>query len=218
MLAADSSSPVARLFDRVSRVYDQQLLQRLVYRPAQDMALRELRAAGARRVLDVGCGTGILSARIADEVGADVIGCDLSAGMLDKAAERSTVVDWVRGDAACLPLRSASVDAVVCTEAFHFFDQTAALAEFARVVREGGLVQIAMINPRTEAGSLLLRAQMGRALGARTWPSRDRMRALVTAAGLEVREQRRVNRTMGVLLPTRLTICVREAPGAVRRR
>lgn len=177
-MAETSSSPVARLFDAVSRGYDQPLLQRFVYRPAQNMALEVLRAAGVRRVLDVGCGTGIFSTRIADELGAEVIGCDLSAGMLEKAAERSTGVEWIRGDATKLPLPDSSVDAIVCTEAFHFFDQPVALAEFGRAVRDGGLVLIAMINPRTDAGSRLLRNQ-ARALGTGNWPTRRRMHEMV---------------------------------------
>jgi ubiquinone/menaquinone biosynthesis C-methylase UbiE len=208
-MTSSSRSPVARLFDVVSRAYDQPALQALVYRPAQNMALDELRAFGARRVLDVGCGTGIFSARIADELGAEVIGVDFSEQMLEQARQRSTAVDWTRGDATRLPIADAGVDAVVCTEAFHWFDQEAALAEFARVVRDGGLLLIAMINPRTEAGSRLLQAQAGRALGAGTWPSRRRMHAMVESAAFGVREQRRVIRLAGTILPTRLTVGVR---------
>ena len=208
---APSRSPVARLFDVVSRAYDQPVLQALVYRPAQNMALEQLRAAGVRRVLDVGCGTGIFSTRMADELGAEVIGVDFSEQMLEQASRRSTAVDWTRGDATRLPVADASVDAVVCTEAFHWFDQEAALGEFARVSRDGGLLLIAMINPRTDAGSQLLGAQAGRALGAGTWPSRRRMHAMVESAGFDVREQRRVNRLMGTVLPTRLTVGVRRS-------
>ena len=206
---ATARSPVARLFDAVSRSYDNPLLQRAVYRPAQNMALEELRSAGVKRVLDVGCGTGIFSARMADELGAHVIGCDFSEQMLEQARRRSAAVEWTRGDATQLPLADESVDAVVCTEAFHWFDQRAALGEFARVVRDDGPLLIAMINPRTEAGSRMLHAQMGSALGAGTWPSRYRMHELVENAGFDVRAQRRVNRLMGTVLPTRLTVGVR---------
>ena len=66
-----SASPVTRLFDRVSKVYDTQLLQTLVYRPAQDLALDRLREHGAKRILDVGCGTGIFTTRMHDVLGAD---------------------------------------------------------------------------------------------------------------------------------------------------
>lgn len=203
-----SASPVTRLFDRVSKVYDTQVVQTLVYRPAQDMALDHLREHGAQRILDVGCGTGIFTTRMHDVLGAELIGCDLSEGMLAQARERSTAVEWTRGDVRQLPLADATVDAVVCTEAFHWFDQPAALAEFARVTRPDGLLLIAMINPRTEAGSRLLRAQ-GWALGAGTWPSRRRMRAMVEGAGFDVLTQTRVNRIMGHVLRTVLTVGVR---------
>ena len=82
-----SASPVARLFDRVSKVYDTQLLQTLVYRPAQDLALDRLREHGAKRILDVGCGTGIFTTRMHDVLGAEVVGCDLSEQMLAQARE-----------------------------------------------------------------------------------------------------------------------------------
>lgn len=203
-----ATTPVARLFDGVSRVYDTAVLQALVYRPAQDLALDELRTANARRVLDVGCGTGIFSARVRDELGAEVVGCDLSAGMLAQASARSDLVPWLRGDSTRLPLAEHCVDAVVCTEAFHFFDQPAALAEFERVLVSDGLLLIAMINPHTEAGSRFLRRQ-ARVLGAGTWPSQRRMRALVEGAGFVVRRQHRVNRIMSRLIPTVLTIAAR---------
>jgi ubiquinone/menaquinone biosynthesis C-methylase UbiE len=203
-----STSPVTRLFDRVSKVYDTQLLQTLVYRPAQDLALDRLREHGAKRILDVGCGTGIFTTRMHDVLGADVIGCDLSEQMLAQARERSSVVEWTRGDVTQLPIASGSVDAVVCTEAFHWFDQPAALAEFARVVRPDGILLIAMINPRTVIGSRLL-GEQARVLGAGSWPAQSRMRAMVTDAGFRVVKQHRIRRLASVALPTVLTESIR---------
>lgn len=216
------TSPVTRLFDRVSKVYDTQLLQTLVYRPAQDLALDRLRAHGANRILDVGCGTGIFTTRMHDVLGADdgrrsksgaqrtsmVVGCDLSEQMLAQARDRSASVDWTRGDATQLPVGDASVDAVVCTEAFHWFDQPAALAEFNRVVKPDGVLLVAMINPRTAIGSRLL-GEQARVLGAGTWPSKAKMRSLVEDAGFRVTEQHRVRRLASVALPTVLTEAVR---------
>jgi ubiquinone/menaquinone biosynthesis C-methylase UbiE len=192
-------------------VYDTRAVQKLVYRPAQDLVLDELRRAGVRSVLDVGCGTGIFATRVRSELDADVVcGCDLSEGMLEQAAAKTRDVGWIRSDATRLPLGDGSIDAIVCTEAFHFFDQPAALAEFRRVLRAGGIACVALINPRTDVGSELLHAQAS-ALGAGTWPTRRRMRKLVEAAGLEVRSQHRVRRIFGYLLPTVLTVAVRPA-------
>lgn len=208
-----ATSPVARLFDRVSRVYDTAALQAVVYRPAQDLALGELRASGVNRVLDVGCGTGIFSTRMREELGADVIGCDLSSGMLEQAAARSDRVMWVRGDSSRLPLNDGAVEAVVCTEAFHFFDQPAALAEFRRVLSPGGLLLVAMINPRTDLGSRLLRRQL---LATGTWPTQRRLRRLVEGASFTITRQHRVNRIMGRLVPTVLTVAVRRSERRLR--
>jgi SAM-dependent methyltransferase len=146
-----------------------------------------------------------------DVLGAEVVGCDLSEGMLAHARERSSAVDWTRGDVTCLPLGDASVDAVVCTEAFHWFDQAAALAEFNRVVRPKGLLLIAMINPRTAVGSRLL-GEQARVLGAGTWPSKARLRSMVSDAGFQVMKQHRVRRLASVALPTVLTEAIRREP------
>jgi ubiquinone/menaquinone biosynthesis C-methylase UbiE len=173
------------------------------------MAIAELRAAGSKRVLDVGCGTGIFSTRISEELGADVVGCDLSPGMLDQARNKSQGVGWVLGDSGRLPLGPATVDAVVCTQAFHFFDQSGALGEFRRVLVPNGVVVIAMINPRTAAGSRFLNAQGRRALGGGHWPTQRDMRRILAVEGFENIRQRRIDRGFSRLVPDVLTVASR---------
>src|SRR2546429_5182426 len=96
---------VVRSFDLISRVYDNPLVQRFGYRPNHDAVVAALRRHGATRVLDVGCGTGILAARVERELGPDVVyGCDPSSGMLAKARERSPSVQWIQGAAEQVPL------------------------------------------------------------------------------------------------------------------
>ena len=71
--------------------------------------------------------------------GARVVGADLSAGMLDEAADRlgDAVGGLVRSDAQRLPFRPGSMDAVTCVESFHWYpDQTAAAREVAAVLLE----------------------------------------------------------------------------------
>lgn len=180
------------IFDRFSHVYDTAALQRAVYRPAHDAVVDELRTAAPMWVLDAGCGTGILAGRIGDDVGpARVIGCDLSMGMLRRAAERCPRGAWVQGDALRLPLRDGVVDAVVTTQAFHFLtDRRSALTEFHRVLRGGGLLVIAMVNPRTAIASRVMSGAGTHLLGAGVWPTRGQLRDDIAASGFEVREQR----------------------------
>ncbi len=188
-------------------MYDTELLQRFIYRPNQELVLAELKASGAKRILDVGCGTGIFASRVADELETDIlIGCDLSEGMLAQAAARSSKVRWVRSDATQLPIEASMIDAITCTEAFHFFDQPAALREFHRVLRPGGQLLVAFVNPRTKIGSRAVSAQASRALGgAGTWPTQGEMKQMVVDAGFDVRSQRRVSRVFGWTIPTILT-------------
>ena len=204
--------PDRRLFDQWSRFYDAPLVQRLTYRPEHDAVLRVLRRVEHRRVLDVGCGTGLLSARIGRELPqAEVVGCDFSSGMLQRAAERAPERGWVRADALRLPFGDASFDALVSTEAFHWFpDQGAALVEFFRVVAPKGRLLLSLVNPPFEALSRITR--LGSRLGGQPlyWPTRARMRQQVEAAGFRVEAQRHVFRVpAGLILPSVLTVALR---------
>lgn len=188
----DRRGYVPRLFDRISGVYDSAVLQALVYRPPQDAILREIQKRGARRVADVGCGTGILAARIQAALCPEVVyGCDLSTGMLDQARARSTEVLWVLAPSESLPIQSASLDAVVSSHAFHFFDQTGAVQEFRRVLRPGGIVAVAVVAPRTVAGSRAVDLSFG---GTGHFPSQAELKGLFQAAGFRQVRQRRVRR------------------------
>jgi ubiquinone/menaquinone biosynthesis C-methylase UbiE len=206
---------VHRLFDRAAHLYDTGWLQRALYAAVQDRALAELRRFEPRSVLDVGCGTGIFAARLEGEVPGGVFGCDLSAGMLAEAAGRSRGVGWIRGDSARLPVRSGCVDAVVTTQAFHFFDQPAAWREFLRALAPGGHALVGMIHPRTEAGSQRFSRLSSRsAKTAVTFPTSAEMRRLATDAGFDVIGQHDVDWGFGRIAP--LVLTVGRAPGWVR--
>jgi ubiquinone/menaquinone biosynthesis C-methylase UbiE len=183
---------VAPVFDRIARFYDTEIVQLLGYRPAQDEVVRELRAAGARRIVDVGCGTGILAARLRQELRPEVVyGIDASEGMLAQAVARDPSVQWRQARAEALPLRDEEVDAVVSTHAFHFFDKPAALAEFHRVLAPGGRVVVVLASSPTRALSRL--PLLG---GSASFPTRDEMRELLEGAGFEIVDQRRVRRPL----------------------
>lgn len=205
---AERAAPHRAVFDVWSRFYDLPFVQRAIYRPVQEAVLAELRRSKPRRVLDIGCGTGILATRVRSEFPASfVMGCDFSHGMLTQATRRSRRVEWVRGDALHLPLGDASVDAVLSTESFHWFpDHDRALGEFRRVLEPGGRLLVALVNPRLPTTSRAMERRLG---GAASWPTRYEMRQRVEGAGFEVESQHRVMRATGLLIPTVLTVAVR---------
>ncbi|HEX6422102.1 MAG TPA: class I SAM-dependent methyltransferase [Acidimicrobiales bacterium] len=202
--------PHRRFFDLWSRVYDLPVIQWAIYRPVQEAVLRELRRPPARRILDVGCGTGILTERLARELDPELVcGCDFSIGMLEQAVTRRPG-PWVQADAQHLPLSRGSVDVVVSTESFHWFpDPDAALAEFRRVLAPGGRLLVGVVNMRTATMSRAASAIAARLGEPAHWTTRAEMRRRVERAGFRVLRQHRVARIGGVTLPTVLTVAAR---------
>lgn len=91
------------------------------------------------RVLDLGAGTGKLSATLV-ALGADVIAVEPDPAMLTELRRALPAVRAVPGSAEAIPLPDASVDAVLAGNAMHWFDMAVAGPEIARVLAPGGVL------------------------------------------------------------------------------
>jgi SAM-dependent methyltransferase len=132
------------------------------FRPAPNEqevdALERLLGPGSGRCLDLGCGTGIGTASVA-ELGWAVVGVDVSADLLDRA--RSRGLDVVQAPAEDLPFEDASFDAAVSFWTHTDIDEfAAAVAEAARVLRPGAPFVYIGVHPSfVGPHSLFLAAQ-----------------------------------------------------------
>ena len=112
--------------------------------------LRDVVGAGAgRRVLEVGAGTGAFTSRLMG-TGARVCALEPVRAMRSRLATRVPAAWIVGGTADALPVRDASVDAVVCAQSFHWFATREALRQFHRVLVPGGILALVW-NVRDES-------------------------------------------------------------------
>lgn len=132
--------------DDTAVIYQDQVVPALM----EEWAPRVASAAEIRpgqRVLDVACGTGVLTRAAAVRAGPSgaVTGLDLSPGMLAVAARLSPTLTWQEGSAEALPFPDESFDAVVSQFGLMFVsDPPAALREMMRVLKPGGRLAVAV--------------------------------------------------------------------------
>ena len=135
---------------------------------AEPVSVPLLAAAALRpgeRVLDVGCGTGLIARLAAERVGpaGAVTAIDLSPDMIEVAratpAPAAPPIEWHAGDAVSLPFPDGAYDVVLCQMALMFMEnRAAAVAEMRRVLKPGGRVVVSTPGPMQPVFAALERA------------------------------------------------------------
>jgi ubiquinone/menaquinone biosynthesis C-methylase UbiE len=132
--------------------------------PVADDLMRSAALRPNERVLDVACGTGVVT-RLASKLvgeGRAVAGLDVDPGML--AVARATTppgmtIEWHEASAQGMPLPDAAFDAVLCQMGLQFIpDREAALNEMQRVLTPGGRLIINVPGPTPSAFGFLAEA------------------------------------------------------------
>ena len=133
----------ARFTGSIPENYDRYLGPFLFEPYAQDL-VRRLDAKEGARVLEIACGTGIVTRRLREHLppASALVATDLNPPMLEIARRKLGAVkgiDWRQADACALPFPDASFDAAVCQFGLMFVpDKPAACREARRVLVKGG--------------------------------------------------------------------------------
>jgi SAM-dependent methyltransferase len=121
---------------------------------------KHARVRAGQRVLDVGCGTGVVAVTAARR-GARVTGLDLTPALLERALDNAQIagvtIDWHEGDVESLPFDDAVFDVVV-SQFGHIFAPRpeVATSEMLRVLKAGGTIAFATWPPELFIGRMFL--------------------------------------------------------------
>ncbi|GAB4239151.1 MAG: hypothetical protein Kow00109_13890 [Acidobacteriota bacterium] len=139
----ESYSPLREEYRRLARRYEERW--RFYVEASIKETLHRLHPWESARVLDIGCGTGLLLERLREQrPESRFVGVDACGEMLQVAQERRAGnASWIVGLAEQLPFSRASFDVVLSTNVFHFIRRpSVALAEFSRVLQPGGWLYV----------------------------------------------------------------------------
>jgi len=185
-----ASRALPLIYERVWRPLGGRLLMGAAgpdMREERRIALEMLSLAGGERVLDVGCGPGNFTRTFALAAGEGlVVGLDASATMLERAVAETDAgnVAYVRADAAALPFRDGSFDAVCCFAALYLIEHPArALEEISRVLAPGGRVALLSSCSRGPLPVAVTRPIVKSLTGVRMF-GRDELTRALSARGL----------------------------------
>jgi SAM-dependent methyltransferase len=126
--------------------------------PAAFKLVRFAGVQAGQRVLDVGCGTGVVAVTAA-RLGANVTGLDLTPALLEKARQNAEIagvsIDFHEGDIEALPFQDATFDTVL-SQFGHIFAPrpSVAVSEMLRVLRPGGRIGFSTWPPELVVGKM----------------------------------------------------------------
>jgi ubiquinone/menaquinone biosynthesis C-methylase UbiE len=171
--------------------FEQELVPAIFDRYARDLLERARPFGPSDRILDLGCGTGIVARILRGRLGggARLTGLDINAPMLAKAAGIAPDIEWREGNACALPFADGSFDVVLSQQMLQFVpDREAAVREIRRVLAPGGRLIASTWRPRSEqplfeALGRIAEKHLGPGSDKRFSLDGDALRELLAAAG-----------------------------------
>jgi ubiquinone/menaquinone biosynthesis C-methylase UbiE len=153
--------------------------------------LEEMHLSPVEHVVDLGCGTGNLTAVLLEKLGPEgkVTAVDFSSEMVERAKAKfpDPRVHWCVADAAFLPMSPGSCDRVICFSAWpHFPDAVAVLREMYRILRNEGRLTILHIDGRQKINEIHVSG--GEVIARDLLPHAKDLAAIFPAHGFAVEE------------------------------
>ncbi|HZB34226.1 MAG TPA: methyltransferase domain-containing protein [Streptosporangiaceae bacterium] len=185
-IRAERQALQAAAFDRIGARYDEAFPHKEGQLAAGEWLIDRLPPGS--RVLDVGCGTGLPTARQLTEAGYEVTGIDISDGMLQLAGRDVPTATFRLLDVADLPTTSVGEGGYEAVVAFFSLlmltrdEIPATLLTLRTLLTPGGYFLLSMVEADVDEMPLQF-------LGNRVWVSgylRDELRQVVTDAGFDV--------------------------------
>lgn len=175
-------------FDRIATAYDDALPAHVVEHYLNKRTRFVLEHCPRGKGLDVGCGTGLLAARL-EEAGYVMAGVDPSEGMLEILRARSPGIRAERGSGTSLPFADDSFDLVLSVAVMHHIadpdDVRRTLSEMVRVARPSGRMLVWDHNPRNPYWGRLM-ARVPQDTGDERLIGEEEMTGGLRAAGAEI--------------------------------
>jgi ubiquinone/menaquinone biosynthesis C-methylase UbiE len=133
------------------QMYERLLVEPL-FRPWAETLLDRAGLTAGDRVIDLACGTGIVSRIARSRTDGKIVGVDLSPLMLEVARSVAPDIDWREGNASALPVdENEKFDLLVCQQGLQFFPEKPQSAlEMHRVLAKGGKAVVATWRPIEE--------------------------------------------------------------------
>jgi SAM-dependent methyltransferase len=175
-------------FDLIAEEYDESLPAHVVEHYLRKRTRYVVEHCPRGKGLDVGCGTGVLAARLA-AAGYEMTGVDPSGGMLDVLRRDAPQVTAIEASGTDLPFEDDTFDMVLTVAALHHIAEPAdvrrTLGEMVRVLRPGGRVVVWDHNPRNPYWSHLM-ARVPQDTGEERLIPEEEVLGGLRAAGAEV--------------------------------
>ncbi|MGE0869074.1 MAG: class I SAM-dependent methyltransferase [Kofleriaceae bacterium] len=141
----------AQRIPEFAEIFERLLVPAIFERYARDLIDRARPFGPSDRILDLGCGTGIVARLVRGRLGgaARITGVDVHAGMLAKARSIAPDIEWIEGNAVALPFADRSFEIVLAQQVLQFVpDRAAAARELQRILAPGGRLIASTWRPR----------------------------------------------------------------------